>query len=418
MKTIINRYIALTIVPLLLLNLLAVAQEVENPHVLKQYDFIYYENNTLNFYNDSSNFETLFGRLDDLIFEGKGKISVLQVGGSHIQADIWSDRIRQNFFKFSPGLNGGRGFLFPFTMAHTNNPYYYKVTYTGSWEGFRSSVKEHESEYGVSGITATTHDSLTSFQIAFRNKHCPKYDFNRVKVFHDLDSTGYKLAFVADSNHTVVVNEEIGYTEFLFDHYIDSVAFTITKTDTLQDHFNLYGLTLETDDPGIVYHAIGVNGASTESYLRCNKFTQHLSALKPDLVIFCMGINDAYHPDFSAKDYEHNYDTLVQWIRAVSPDAAIIFTTNNDSYYKRRYPNRRAEQIRTVMISLAKRHGAAVWDLYGVMGGLGSSRTWERNKLVKRDKIHFTRTGYRLVGDLMFSALVGAYDNHLKLAFE
>ena len=131
-----------------------------------------------------------------------------------------------------------------------------------------------------------------------------------------------------------------------------------------------------------------------------------------------MGINDAYFDDFVAEDYEHNYDTLVQWIRTVSPDAAIIFTTNNDSYFKRRYPNKRAEEVRRVMISLAKRHGAAVWDLYGVMGGLGSSRTWELNKLVKRDKIHFTNSGYKLVGDLMFSALVQAYDNHLKLSFE
>jgi len=403
---------------ILLLPGIMLAQELENPHIVKQYDFVHYENNAINFYNDSSDFEALFNKFDELIFEGKGKISVMQVGGSHIQADVWSDRIRKNFFKFSPGLNGGRGFLFPFTLAHTNNPYYYKVTYTGTWKGFRSAVKKHKSEYGISGITATSYDTLSTFQITFRNKHCPKYDFNRVKVFHDLDSTGYKLAFVADSNHTVVVNKEIGYTEFIFDHYLDSVAFTITKTDSLQDHFNLYGLSLENDDPGFVYHAIGANGASTASYLRCDKFTQHLPALKPDLVIFCMGINDAYFDDFVAEDYEHNYDTLVQWIRTVSPDAAIIFTTNNDSYFKRRYPNKRAEEVRRVMISLAKRHGAAVWDLYGVMGGLGSSRTWELNKLVKRDKIHFTNSGYKLVGDLMFSALVQAYDNHLKLSFE
>ena len=403
---------------ILLLHGSTAAQELENPHVIKQYDFIHYENNSLNFYDDSSSFETFFDKLDKLIFEGKGKISVMQVGGSHIQADIWSDRMRQNFFKFSPGLNGGRGFIFPYTLAHTNNPYYYKVTYTGTWKGFRSAVKKHKSEYGVSGITASTYDSLSTFQLRFRNKHCPRYDFNRVKVFHDLDSTSFKLAFVADSNHTIVVNEEIGYTEYIFDHYIDSVAFTITKTDTVQDHFNLYGLSLENDDPGIVYHAIGANGASTASYLRCGKFTQHLPALKPDLVIFCMGINDAYHADFVPADYELNYDTLVQWVRSVNPDVAIIFTTNNDSYYKRRYPNKRAEQVREVMISLAKRHNAAVWDLYGVMGGLGSSRTWERNKLVKRDKIHFTSKGYRLVGDLMFSSLVEAYDNHLKLSFE
>ena len=139
-----------------------------NPHVVDQYDFIKYDTSAIRFYGDSAQFKMFYNKLDRLIYEGEGKVNIMQVGGSHIQADIWSDQLRKNFSTISPGLNGGRGFLFPFRMAHTNNPYYYKVTYTGEWEGFRNSVRKHHATWGVSGITATTTDSLTSFKLIFR----------------------------------------------------------------------------------------------------------------------------------------------------------------------------------------------------------------------------------------------------------
>lgn len=386
-----------------------------NPHLLPQHDFVVYDSNYIHFYNDSSNFNNFFSKLDTLIFEGKGKINVMQIGGSHIQADIWSDQMRTDFQKFSPNLNGGRGFLFPYKLAHTNNPYYYYVTYTGEWEGFRNSVMKHHAKWGVSGITASTKDSLASFKIIFRGDDTPKYDFNSIKIFHDIDSTNYCVDLVSDTCSLIKINREIGYTEFLFDTYQDSLEFVVYRSDTTSSAFNLYGISLDNDDPGIVYNSIGVNGASTYSYLRCDMFTQHLKAISPDLVIFCIGINDAYDPDFCEYCYEKNYDTLVSWIQRVNPNANFLFVTNNDSYYKRRYPNKRAEIAREVMIKLAKKHHGGMWDMFNVMGGLGSIKTWENNNMAKRDKIHLTSDGYKLMGDLMFSALIKAYDKHLQM---
>ena len=66
------------------------------------------------------------------------------------------------------------------------------------------------------------------------------------------------------------------------------------------------------------------------------------------------------------------------------------------------------------MMKLAKKYGAGVWDMYGVMGGLGSVKTWEQAGLAKRDKIHFTRDGYRVVGDLLFEAIIKSYYGHLS----
>ena len=403
------------IIVVLLLLSLSLVKGQGNPHLLPKYDFVSYDSNYVHFYNDESHFDTLFSKLDSLIFNGKGKINIMQIGGSHIQADIWSDKMRMNFQEFSPNLNGGRGFLFPYKLAHTNNPYYYKVSYTGEWKGYRNSVTKHQSKWGVSGITATTKDSIASFKLNFRGDNTPNYDFNSIKIFHDTDSTSLCIDLASNTYSYRKVNKEIGYTEFRFETHIDSLAFKIYRTDTNQTHFNLYGISLDNDDPGIVYNSIGVNGASTKSYLRCELFTQHLKAIPPDLVIFCIGINDAYDPNFCETCYEKNYDTLVKWIRSVNPATNFLFVTNNDSYYKRKYPNKRAEIARDVMIKLANKHNAGMWDMYHVMGGLGSVKTWQDNGMAKKDKIHLTKDGYKLMGDLMFSAIIKEYDKHLRL---
>lgn len=377
--------------------------------MLKQYPFINYDSSKIDFFNDTITFNHFFSKFDTLTSAGKGKINIIQIGGSHIQADMWSDEIRKDFQNISPNLNGGRGFIFPFTLAKTNNPHYYEVSYTGEWTGYRNSVNTHHSTWGISGITATTTDNVSSFKLEFKGKDTPFYDFNSIKVFHDTDSSSFCLEIISDTCVSIEVNHEIGYTEFKFDKYQESLEFKIYKTDSSQTHFNLYGLSLDNDDNGIVYNSIGVNGASTSSYLRTQIFTKHLKAINPDLVIFCIGINDAFDPNFCTKCYENNYDTLVSWIKSVNPSCEFLFVANTDSYYKKRYPNKRAIEVQNVMINLAKKHRAGYYDLLTVMGGLGSIKIWEKNGMAQKDRIHLTKNGYVLVGDLMFSAIMNEY---------
>ena len=66
------------------------------------------------------------------------------------------------------------------------------------------------------------------------------------------------------------------------------------------------------------------------------------------------------------------------------------------------------------MVNLAKQYHSGLWDLFDVMGGLGSIKLWEQEGLAKRDKIHFTTEGYKLIGDFMFAALMQQYDAYLK----
>ncbi|HIE15346.1 MAG TPA: hypothetical protein EYP69_00300, partial [Bacteroidales bacterium] len=62
---------------------------------------------------------------------------------------------------------------------------------------------------------------------------------------------------------------------------------------------------------------------------------------------------------------------------------------------------------------VAKKYNLAVWNLYKIMGGFNSSQKWYLMNLMKRDRIHFTRKGYELKGDLFFSAFLKAWENFM-----
>lgn len=402
-----NLYIGVTM-------LLSVCSYAQPSDTLLQFDFINYDENKIQFFGKKPTYSRFYDKLNQLINQGKGKINILQFGGSHIQADIWSHQLRTRFQQLYSSKFETRGLLFPYRLAHTNNPSNYRVSYTGNWQGYRSSVSAHNTNWGLTGITATTTDSVSSFSIHFAPTNELIYCFDQVKVFHNGRDTNYTLKLTGNQIAQKTENNGDGCSIFYLDYPDDSLTFTITKKDSaVVTPFELYGLLLETSQPGIRYHGIGVNGASTNSYQRCTLFSQHIAAIPPDLVIFCIGINDAYHPDFDPLIYQHNYDSIIEKIQLVTPEVEILFVTNNDSYYQREEPNPRIELVKESMLELCERHQAGLWDMHTIMGGLGSISTWEQHQLAQPDKIHFTDSGYITVGNLLFSAFMKSYKKYL-----
>ena len=62
-------------------------------------------------------------------------------------------------------------------------------------------------------------------------------------------------------------------------------------------------------------------------------------------------------------------------------------------------------------MTLAEKHDGLFWDLCSIMGGLESMKKWEEEGLSQKDKVHFTKRGYNLVGNLFFDAFLRAYNN-------
>ena len=391
------------------------SQQEYYPFETGHFHFIDYSKNSFRLYDDSSSFSVFYQKFDSLLQYGTGQLKIVHIGGSHIQADIYTHRIRQRFNEFEPGISGYRGFVFPYRIARSNNPANYRVEYSGSWTFCKCTRRDTNCLLGLAGYSVSTGDTTASVKIFLNNDSSMHFDFNRLKVFHPHTCHDYGLKILYPGNCLATArNQKLGYTEYHFAAFQDSIELAVCRTDKLQDQFVLFGLSFENDDPGIVYNAVGVNGARLESFLRCQLLENHLEALRPDLVIISIGTNDGNTKRFDADLYRNEYLELLAHISKSVPDAAILLTVPNDSYLFKKYINRNTEKMMNVIIDLARNNDYAVWDFYSIMGGLNSARAWYNAGLMRPDHIHFNRQGYLLMGDLFFAAFLKTWEGFLK----
>lgn len=383
-----------------------------------EYDFARFDKNRIEFPGDSLGFERLYLKMDSVLFQGRGNLRIMHIGGSHVQAGTLTKRLRNNLLSLRPALDGGRGLVFPFSAARTNNPSSFTTSYEGSWKVTKNVQREPDRRLGLTGIALSASDDKASVMVTTVARdplpQDPAFRFNDVRVL-GYSSAGERIPVVVlAKGDTLVGCRADSCWSFALPSLTDSVRIA-TKGE---GEFTLTGIFLDNPFPGISVTGIGVNGASLGSYAKCPDLLNDLKMVNPDLVIFAVGINDATASNFSVDDFVARYKTLVSQVRSVNPDCALLFVTNNDSFRRVRRKgyvvNSNGKLAEQGFLRLGKDCDAGVWDLFEIMGGLGSMKKWEAAGLAKGDKVHFTETGYDLVGDLLFNALMDKYMEHLK----
>jgi hypothetical protein len=153
-----------------------------NPVLAPQGQHIRSEANKIIVLGDRRAWDRYQEKVDRLVFEGRGRIDVVHVGGSHIQADMWSMQMRHRLQHLVPGVQGSRGFIFPYNMAKSNNPWWYNPEFTGSWTSAKNTRKDDQGVLGLAGYSVTTHDTVSTLKVTFRGEPFTGYTFNRIKV--------------------------------------------------------------------------------------------------------------------------------------------------------------------------------------------------------------------------------------------
>ncbi|MFC2151124.1 GDSL-type esterase/lipase family protein [Bacteroidota bacterium] len=345
----------------------------------------------------------LVEKFKQLKSDNPNSINIVHIGDSHLQAGFLSEKIKQQLFQYfaSNDTIASPGFLFPFTIAQTNNPFYYKVEYTGNWSWCKNVDSEKTCSLGLSGITVKTNDSVASFSIKMQNDKYDfpaKYFFNIIKILHN-----------ADSSLLVKVNNEKVYSKNGFSiaqlaNLTDSISVNISINDTSKA-FELYGIILINDKLNINYHTIGVNGATSHSYLKCDYFSTQLALINPDLVIISLGTNEAFDDDFSFLEHEYILKDLILQIKDAVPNSSILLVTPND-HSKEEELNKRVLRVRKNILKNCNEFQLAYWDFFTIMGGENSINDWYNNELTANDKIHFRKKGYEIQGKLFVNALI------------
>ena len=380
------------------------------------YTCIDYEKNSIGNGTDKFLF-SFFNHLDHYIKTRMGKINIVHIGDSHVQADYLTNETR-SLFQQTFG-NGGRGFLFPFRIANTNNPINYSVSFGGRWSNCKAVQAGDGCNLGVNGLVVSTRDSNSYMLIDPDRIGRTDYSYNSLKLFYETDDESFSPVFTRHGDPDFFFDEqpvENGYSQFFFNKPQDSVFLKLSKSFPGQNSFRFYGMSLENNNPGLLYHAIGLNGAFTRSFNKSTLFTKHLSALEPDLVIVSLGTNDNFVPESRYCRYciKDNLRTLLDNIRASKPGVSILLVTPGDFYMKNGTHNNNNETYRQLLYELADEYNCGVWDFNQVMGGNYSIKCWTRNGLARSDYVHYSKKGYEVQGQLLYRAIMDAYEKRFN----
>lgn len=307
-------------------------------------------------------------------------IRILHIGDSHIQAEMVTNELRR-LLQAKYG-NAGRGLMMPLRLAGTNQSHDYTAT---------SPVKDVKQTRllklpwpvapGVTGVAFQPGENTT---VTWH----PKCEGHKIKSAKLLSSKGITDVSPVSS--------------------VDSLTTDIAAGESV------YGLLTDNGKPGVLYSAIGNNGACYNDYLLINKFAEQTPVFAPDLIVLSMGTNEAFSY-MTDDEITRSVHDVIRLLHYYNPDAQLLVLTPMECQKNRNHGHKplspyydillKNKEVAELIKAECQRLSVPVWDFYTVAGGDGASNKWIDANLFSRDRIHLVNNGYVLQANLLFKAL-------------
>jgi lysophospholipase L1-like esterase len=348
---------------------------------------------------------------------GRDVTRIIHFGDSHVAADIMTGALRR-YFQQDFG-DAGPGFI----LAGKPYPYYSRsgvqLGATTGWvaNGLRQDDLLNDSRFGLAGVSFTTNQveeriwvkaACSSFDIYLRkqpNGGAIEVTLDGMKVIsnYSLNSERVEPAYIKigtenDSPHIVQLR-------------------TVSPGQV-----RIFGITAEKANAGVIYDALGINGARASRPLAWDWqiVTDQLIRRNPALIILAYGSNEVGDANLNLNDYRKKFMLLLKKFREAVPNASILVVAPPD----------RAAQVQghwqtiSALPELVKMQkeaafatGAAFFNMFSAMGGPGSIQQWASRPqpLAQADRVHLTSSGYKMVADILYEELLRGYQQNLGL---
>ncbi|PWB23545.1 GDSL-type esterase/lipase family protein [Flavobacterium sp. HTF] len=414
--------------------------------------------------------ESVFQKLNENETASNQKINIVHIGDSHIQGDLMTNEIRKKLQqKFG---NAGRGFVFPYQLAKTNGSYNERFYSNRTWESYRNISPAKKYPVGLSGIGLwrdnagfvielnvkdkaykfnsihiITPQNQKMFDLALSSKTNIIQSTEPKVITHKIKK-GEAISIIADKYNVSVAEikkanglksnniragrilriptketrpKNIKTSEYVpLDLTSDSFSYYYNSEKALDKiylipnkeaaDYELSGIVLEKNAPGVTYSGIGVNGAKFSDYNKYPLFFEQLKSLHPDLLIFSLGTNESYD-NMEASGYVRELREFISNLKEQKIDVPIIVMTPPPSLHRGRKPNVYVKDYAERINSIAEKEDFAVWDLYDEFGGINGVRKLRSEGLIGPDFVHYSKKGYQKQGKLFTEAFLRAYDN-------
>ncbi|MDR0995720.1 MAG: GDSL-type esterase/lipase family protein [Tannerella sp.] len=378
----------------------------------------------------NASLKRVFDVLDSLQAGKDTLLTIVHLGDSHVQAGFLTGalmRCLQQCFG-----NAGRGWVAPFRLSRSNEPDDYAVSSSiRKWASGRIVQRHPLTPLGPGGIGLHTVSPYVNFDLRIAPVKGEGYAFNKLVAYRGAHSMPLlpsgRLDDTARVTHAAPLKElNLDTDTIRLPWAVDTLSLQSTRRKPGTDQLlpaasfdNLYyGFVLSNGRPGILYHAIGVNGAMFANYADAG-YLRRLAVLHPDLLIVSLGTNESFAKPFSATNFSARVADFLDMVKDYLPHTVILLTTPPECFRhywqhrKRHYArNENCERVAQVLCTLARERGLACFDFFRATGGKGSSKRWYDGHWMARDRIHFTKEAYLRQGTLFYLAIINSITNY------
>lgn len=354
-------------------------------------------------------FEQLFRHQQE---EPAEPLRILHYGDSHTASDDWTGSIRallQNRFG-----DGGSGYSLAGRPFRGYRRYDMKAGASKRWKSEGLLTKGTDGLDGMGGVSINT---------TYPGEYVTlEADCQRLEVFYLQQPDGGRLE-LTDNGEAIATIDTDGPVEpgyYSIDTAPGQHQFRLVTVDHAP--VRLIGWVAEKGK-GITYETLGINGAQASLQFKWDEALQasNIARRNPALIVLAYGTNEAGAPDWTRESYQEMFALLLQRLRQAAPTSSILVLGPPDRWHRVRgkwQPMARIDMIVEAQREATVANGCAFLDLREKMGGSGAMKQWVMAGLAQPDYVHFTGSGYRRLGSILFEDLMYNYERYAKIRAE
>lgn len=340
-------------------------------------------------------------------------VRIVQFGDSHTAADLQTAVVRRSLqARFG---DGGRGFVAIGKPWRRWIQEGVRVGMSSEWAAERGKLEKGKFSgdglYGLAGIglETRTHGARAWTDISTKTA--------RTEVAYLEQPTGGSFDVLVDGVRVVRISTRGERTTSAFRTFdvAELAAHQLEVRATGDGDVRVFGVSLDRAQHGVVFDALGINGARVTTCLQWNEthWAEQLRHRSPALVVLAYGTNESTD-DAPPATYERQLVDLLGRIARSVPNASCMLMGPPDRAISRGEGWVTAPKLLEIIQSqrrVAEAAGCAFYDQLLAMGGEGTVAAWanEDPPRAQKDRVHLTHMGYTQLGNTFASDLMRAY---------
>ncbi len=386
-------------------------------------------------------------RLADLQAGRLQRLTILQIGDSHTEAEHFSGHLR-TLFQGRFG-NGGRGMLAPGSPVAYWRPSQVRAEQSGKWQVFTSNKTDHaDLPFGLSGFVVRGSSPTDVMTLAAGDDSA---GFDTVEIGYYRKPGGGTIELTVDGKAIgEIATRDETYAMARQAFPLASAGRRLGVRPRGDGVIDIADWAVYRNARGVVLTSHGFSGAQVGIMDRWDWKTvsSQLATIDPSLVLLAFGTNEGYAPKSRLQNYETLLEARIEALKRAAPNASIVLVSGPDANLIPKYcGGSGSEHDRTPCVPLSEREVAGYdallsrsdrslcrwhtpgsydlvrdaqravarradvyfWDWLELQGGKCGAFRWEREGIVHKDRVHMKKDGYWRSANALYAVLMRGF---------